>query len=41
MASLLLSATAWPMWLLYIGVTAATLVFFVGFLREEFADKVG
>ena len=40
MASLLQSATAWPMWLLYIGVTAATLVFFVGFLREEFDYKV-
>lgn len=40
MASLLQSATAWPMWLLYICVTAATLVFFVGFLREEFDYKV-
>lgn len=39
-ATLLQSATAWPMWLLYICVTAATLVFFVGFLREEFDYKV-
>lgn len=35
-ASLLQSATAWPMWLLFVCVTAATLVFFVGFLRKEF-----
>jgi Bcr/CflA subfamily drug resistance transporter len=40
MASLLESGTAWPMWLLYVCVTAATLVFFVGFLREEFDHKV-
>ncbi|MDA2919605.1 MFS transporter [Desulfobacterota bacterium AH_259_B03_O07] len=39
-ASLLQSATAWPMWLLYIFVTAATLVFFLGFLRREFDYKV-
>lgn len=40
MASLLEAETAWPMWLLYLCVTAATLVFFVGFLREEFDHKV-
>lgn len=40
MATLLESETAWPMWLLYLCVTAATLVFFVGFLREEFDHKV-
>ena len=34
-ASLLQSPTAWPMWVLYTFVTAATLVLFVGFLREE------
>ncbi|MBV8411559.1 MAG: Bcr/CflA family efflux MFS transporter [Alphaproteobacteria bacterium] len=36
LASLLEAATAWPMWLLFVCVTAATLVFFVGFLRKEF-----
>ncbi|KZL15564.1 Bicyclomycin resistance protein [Pseudovibrio axinellae] len=35
-ASLLESPTAWPMWVLYIFVTAATLFFFLGFLRKEF-----
>ena len=35
-ASLLQSPTAWPMWLLYIFVTAAALVCFRGFLRQEF-----
>ena len=35
-ASLLQSPTAWPMWLLYIFVTAAALVCFRGFLRREF-----
>jgi Bcr/CflA subfamily drug resistance transporter len=35
-ASLLESSSAWPLWTLYIFVTAATLVFFVGFLRKEF-----
>ena len=39
-ATLLEAATAWPMWLLYLCVTAATLVFFVGLLREEFDYKV-
>ena len=40
MASLLAAPTAWPMWLLFVCVTAATLVFFVGFLRQEFDYKV-
>jgi predicted MFS family arabinose efflux permease len=40
MASLLQSSTAWPMWLLYIAVTAATLICFLGFLRKEFDYKV-
>ena len=40
MASLLAAPTAWPMWLLFACVTAATLVFFVGFLRREFDYKV-
>jgi Bcr/CflA subfamily drug resistance transporter len=40
MASLLESATAWPMWLLFVCVTAASFVLFVGFLREEFDHKV-
>ena len=35
-ASLLESPTAWPMWVLYTFVAAATLFFFVGFLRKEF-----
>ena len=35
-ASLVQSATAWPMWLLYVFVTAVTLVCFSGFLRKEF-----
>lgn len=35
-ASLLQSPTAWPMWLLYIFVITATLVFYGGFLRREF-----
>jgi len=35
-ASLLQSPTAWPLWLLYIFVTTATLVCFLGFLRREF-----
>jgi Bcr/CflA subfamily drug resistance transporter len=39
-ASQLHSATAWPMWLLYVFVTAATLVCFAGFLRKEFDYKV-
>ena len=39
-ASLLQSPTAWPMWLLYILVTIATLVCFLGFLRPEFDHKV-
>ena len=39
-ASLLQSPTAWPMWLLYICVSAAALVCFVGFLRKEFDHKV-
>lgn len=39
-ATLLEAATAWPMWLLYLCVTAATLVFFIGLLRQEFDYKV-
>lgn len=39
-ASLLQSATAWPMWLLYIFASTATLVCFCGFLRREFNYKV-
>lgn len=39
-ASLLHSATAWPLWMLYVFVTAATLVCFRGFLRKEFDHKV-
>lgn len=39
-ASLMQSATAWPMWALYVFVTAATLVCFLGFLRQEFDYKV-
>ncbi len=39
-ASLLASATAWPMWVLYIAVSAATLFCFLGFLRKEFDYKV-
>jgi hypothetical protein len=39
-ASVLHSTTAWPMWLLYTFVTAATLVCFWGFLRKEFDFKV-
>ncbi len=39
-ASLLASATAWPLWVLYIAVCAATLFFFIGFLRKEFDYKV-
>ncbi|MEM6580577.1 MAG: multidrug effflux MFS transporter [Pseudomonadota bacterium] len=35
-ASLLASPTAWPMWLLYVCVTLAALLCFVGFLRKEF-----
>lgn len=39
-ASLLQSVTAWPMWVLYIFASAATLVCFCGFLRREFDYKV-
>ncbi|MFK7777922.1 MAG: multidrug effflux MFS transporter [Gimesia sp.] len=39
-ASLLQSATAWPMWVLYIFVSAATLICFRGFLKKEFDHKV-
>ena len=39
-ASLLQSPTAWPMWLLYIFASAATLVCFLGFLYREFDYKV-
>lgn len=39
-ASLLQSATAWPLWLLYVGATAATFGFFVGVLRKEFDYKL-
>lgn len=40
-AALLESRTAWPMWLIYIVVTAGSLVCFRGFLRREFDYKVG
>lgn len=40
LASLLHSASAWPMWVLYVCVIAASLFFFVGFLRKEFDYKV-
>lgn len=40
MASLLQSPTAWPMWLLYIAVTAGAFICFFGFLRKEFDYKV-
>lgn len=36
LAALVATATAWPMWLLYIFVSAATLFCFLGFLRKEF-----
>lgn len=39
-ASLLHSQSAWPMWVLYVFVTAATLLFFVGYLRKEFDHVV-
>jgi Bcr/CflA subfamily drug resistance transporter len=39
-ASLFAAPTAWPMWLLYIFVTAATLVCFRGFLAQEFDYRV-
>ena len=39
-ASLLQAPSAWPMWVLYIFVSLATLVFFYGFLRGEFDYKV-
>jgi Bcr/CflA subfamily drug resistance transporter len=39
-ASLLQSPTAWPMWVLYLFVTAAALVCFRGFLYGEFDDTV-
>lgn len=39
-ATLLHSSTAWPMWMLYTFVSAATLALFVGFLRREFDYKV-
>jgi MFS transporter, DHA1 family, multidrug resistance protein len=32
--------TAWPLWLLYVFVSAATLFFFLAFLRREFDHKV-
>ncbi|MFS8181448.1 MFS transporter [Pseudovibrio denitrificans] len=35
-ATLLEAPTAWPMWVLYIFVTAATLFVFAGLLRKEF-----
>ncbi len=40
-ASLLESATAWPMWSLYICVLAGAGLFFAGLLRSEFDYKVG
>ncbi|HTW72277.1 MAG TPA: MFS transporter [Acetobacteraceae bacterium] len=39
-ASLFASSTAWPMWLLYVCVTAATLVCFRGLLAQEFDYKL-
>ncbi len=39
-SSLLHSPTAWPMWLLYVFVSAASLVCFRGYLRREFDHKV-
>ncbi|MEM6461783.1 MAG: MFS transporter [Pseudomonadota bacterium] len=39
-ASLLQTNTAWPLWLLYICVSAAALALFLGFLRKEFAYRV-
>jgi hypothetical protein len=39
-ASLFGASTAWQMWLLYVCVTAATLVCFRGFLAQEFDYKV-
>lgn len=39
-ASLLESPTAWPMWILYIAVTAGALICFLGFLRKEFDYKL-
>ncbi len=40
LASLVHSSTAWPMWLLYIFASAATLICFRGFLSKEFDYKV-
>jgi MFS family permease len=40
-ASMFAATTAWPMWLLYVCVTAATLVCFRGFLAREFDYKIG
>jgi DHA1 family bicyclomycin/chloramphenicol resistance-like MFS transporter len=39
-ASLVTTATAWPLWLLYVFVTAVPLFLFVGQLRKEFDYKV-
>lgn len=39
-ASQLQAPSAWPMWSLYVFVIAAALVCFLGFLRDEFNDKV-
>lgn len=39
-ASMLQAPSAWPLWVLYIFVSLATLVFFYGFLRGEFDYKV-
>ncbi len=39
-ASLIATTSAWPLWTLYVFVAAATLFFFVGFLRKEFDHKV-
>ena len=39
-ASLFAAPTAWPMWLLYVCVTAATLVCFRGLLAQEFDYRV-
>ena len=36
LATLRHASSAWPMWVLYICVSAATLLFFTGFLRKEF-----
>ena len=39
-ASIFATASAWPLWLLYIAVSAAALFCFLGFLRKEFSYRV-